>query len=457
MAETRARSRATAANDAPVSLGERPITLKRFKTESQFLDETKGLERKERDRYGSMLWNLVRLDFAPKVRIMDIVGPRADAAIEYGHEDSLRSVVDHYHGQSDRADLNRVLKFFAVYLMQRARREATFAKQQFLLFRAVDLLRMLTQFSSWCVHRDAEALVFGIFDDLGTQKMERYARYRDSELRIYPLMKKLHEVPRDFILRLELADELGRQTSFFDAFVQYDFLRRFYPRFYTERNLERRLGVIYSRMALLIQDMLDHLGKGYRDARKVNSFIERYNRSFATKRDVLVPFAQDGKDTPQRAARALRHNAEQWYRKALASKLLPPDIQIVNAGNLARNLAGERRFREAVSVLTDAYKYWGGIGHTVESLQKRIGYLEQIVKAGIQAGRRDQVNWATMEQRDHLGKLDDMVKASEEYKKRREEILKQAREGVDDEVPDFAKRFQRRKPGAKQEPNPAEE
>jgi hypothetical protein len=195
--------------------------------------------------------------------------------------------------------------------------------------------------------------------------------------------------------------------------------------------------------------MLDHLGKAYRDARKVNSFIERYNRSFAAKREMLVPFLQDGKGTPERAARALRHNAEQWYRKALASKLLPAEMQVQNASNLARNLVGERRFREAVGVLTDGYKYWSGVGHTVETLQSRIRFLEQLLKAGMQAGRRDQVNWANIEQRDHLGKLDDMVKASEDYKKRREEILKQAREGVDDEVPDFAKHFRRAKPGAK--------
>ena len=447
---TRSQPQSKVAHAAPASLGERPITVKRYRTETQFLETTKGLERKERDRYGSGLWNLMRLDFAPKVQIIDIVGPRADAPIEFDHEGSLRSVVDHYHGQSDRAGFIQVLKFFSVYLLQRARRETTFSKQQFLLFRAVDLLRMLTQYSTWCVHRDAEALVYGVFDDLATHKPEHFGHYRDSELRIYPLMKKLHEVPRDFVLRLELADELGRQTSFFDAYVQYEFLRRFYPRFYTERNLERRLGTIYSRIALLTQDMLDHLGKNYRDARKVNSFIERYNRSFAAKGELLVPFVQDGKGTPERAARALRGNAEQWYRKALAIKLLPGAMQVQNAVNLSRNLSGQKRFKDAVSLLTDSYKFFSGIGDDVESLQKRIGYLEQLIKAGIQAGRKDQVNWASQEQRDHLGKLDDLIKQTEDSKKKRDEILRIAREGTEeDEIPDFAKTFRRPKPGAK--------
>jgi hypothetical protein len=109
-----------------------------------------------------------------------------------------------------------------------------------------------------------------------------------------------------------------------------------------------------------------------------------------------------------------------------------------------------------VSVLTDGCKYFSGIGLNVESLQKRIGFLEQLIKAGIQAGRRDQVNWANVEQRDHLGKLDDLVKQTEDSKKKRDEILRIAREGTDeDEIPDFAKSFRRPKPGAKSgEPPP---
>jgi hypothetical protein len=414
---------------------ERPITLKRLRVESQFLEETKGLERKERDRYGSQLWNLMRLDFAPKVKLIDLVGPRVDAAIDTEHEGSIRSVVDHYHGRPDRADLHQVLKFFSVYLLQRARREPSFAKQQFLLFKAVDLLRMITQYSTWCVHRDAEALVYAIFDDLGTQKEERFAKYRDRELRIYPLMKKLHEVPRDFVLRLELADELGRQTSFFDALVQYDFLRRFYPRFYTASNLERQLGVIYSRVAGLFQNMLDNLGRDYRDARKLNGFIERYNRQFATRKDSLVPFTQDGKGTADRVARGLRHTAENWYRRALAVKVLPAETLVQNAAAFARNLAGERRHKEALNVLMENYRYWSGIGQSVESLQRRINYLEQLTKIAGQAGKRDQVNWANLEQRDHLAKLDELIRQSESYRKRREEILREAREGAEEPEP----------------------
>lgn len=442
-----AQSRTT--GEPPAVQSERPVTIKRLRTESQFVEETKGLERRERDKYDSMIWNLMRLDLAPKVQIMDLVGARLDQPIDTGHERSLRTVVDHYHGRPDRAELSQVLKFFSVYLLQRARREPSFTKQLFLLFKAVDLLRMLTQYSTWCVHRDSEALVFTIFDELGAQKGERFAKYQQTEYRIYPLIKKLHEVPRDFTVRLELAEELTRQTSFFDAFVQYDFLRRFYPRFYSERNLERRLGVIYSRIAGLFQNMLDHLGRGYRDARKINSFIERYNRNFATRKTALMPFS-DAKGGTERVARALSRTAESWYRKALAIKLLPPEVQVQNALALGRNLGMERRGKEALSVLMDGYRFWSGIGadvdagRQIEIIQRRIGYLEQVIKIGRASGRKDAINWSNIEQRDLLGKLDELVRQNESYKRKREEIVAQMNEGAeDDDVPEFVAAMRR--------------
>lgn len=425
------------------TLDTRPIRIKRLRTESLFLEETKGLERRERDRYGNMIWNLMTFDFAPKVKLVDIVGHKMDNEIDTEHEGPMRSVVDHYHGRANRNELNQVLKFFSVFLIQRARREPNFNKQLFLLFKAVDLLRMLTQYSTWCAHRDAESLVFTIFDELGSQKGERFANYQRTEHRVFPLMKKLHEVPRDFVVRLELADELARQMSFFDAYVQYDFLRRFYPRFYTQQNLERRLGVIYARTAGIFQNMLDHLGRGYRDARKVNSFIERYNRAFAGRKDVLESFSADVKGGPERVARGLRHAAETWYRKALAIKVLSPEIQVQCAMALGRNLGAERRGKEALSVLMDGYRFWSGIGggadagRQIEIIQRRIGYLEHVIKIGRASGRKDAINFANLEQRDLLGKLDELVRQNESYKRKREEIVAQMNESDEDgDLPD---------------------
>ncbi|MCH8883678.1 MAG: hypothetical protein IIA41_09310 [SAR324 cluster bacterium] len=414
--------------------GDQPVALRKLRAETRFIHETRGLERQERDRYSSMLWNLMRLDLAPKVKIIDIVGTQLDSAIGTEDERSIARVVDHYHNRPTHAELNQVLKFFSAFLMQRARREPSFSGQQFLLFKAVDLLRMLTQYSTWAAHPDSESLVYVIFDAMGTGHPDRFGNYRETELTVYPLMKRLHDAPRDFNIRLRLGDELSKQTSFFDALVQYDFLRRFYPRFYRDRHLDQRLTVIYSRVAGLFQNMLDHLGRGYRDARKLNSFIDRYNRHFASRKEAIVPITDASRAAGGKTARGLRQAAERWYRRALAIKVGPPHLQTENAAKLGKNLLGERRLREALAVMTDGYRYWRGLPEEPEYLRRRVEYLQQLFDIGVRMGRRDQVAWANEEQREHGGRLEEMVRAQSEYTRRREQILLDARDEEPDEV-----------------------
>jgi hypothetical protein len=125
-------------------------------------------------------------------------------------------------------------------------------------------------------------------------------------------------------------------------------------------------------------------------------------------------------------------------------------MQVQNALALGRNLGAERRGKEALSVLMDNYRYWSGMGggtdakRQIEVNQRRIGYLEQIIKAGRAFGRKDAVNFANLEQRDLLGKLDELVRQNESYKRKREEVIAQMQEDVDDEdVPEFIANMRR--------------
>ena len=62
-----------------------PIRLRRLRTENEFRESTRGIERREREKYRSMLWNMMRMDLAPKVQIMDLVGVNLDGVIGTHH------------------------------------------------------------------------------------------------------------------------------------------------------------------------------------------------------------------------------------------------------------------------------------------------------------------------------------------------------------------------------------
>ena len=208
----------------------RPVDLRTMRVETDFRRSTQRLERQEREAYSSMLWNLMRMDRKPKVAILDLVGPTGDNQLDYSQEDSLKSSVDHYHRRFDRAQLVRVLKYYTVYLMQRARKERDPERQLFLIFKAVEFCRMIVQYSAYTIHAEAETIIFGAFTDLAGQRPAQFTKYVEAEQSIYNIMKKLHFSPVDTDARMEMAEQLVRQSSYFDAFVQYQYLLGRLPR-----------------------------------------------------------------------------------------------------------------------------------------------------------------------------------------------------------------------------------
>ena len=91
--------------DAALSGGARgAVELRHMRVETDFRRATQSLERQERDKYSSMLWNMIRMDRKPKVAILDLVGPRGDNDIDYRDEISLKASVDHYHRLEDQED-----------------------------------------------------------------------------------------------------------------------------------------------------------------------------------------------------------------------------------------------------------------------------------------------------------------------------------------------------------------
>ncbi|MCH7477252.1 MAG: hypothetical protein IIA14_04020 [SAR324 cluster bacterium] len=376
-----------------------------MRVESDFRRATHRLDRKERDNYSSMLWNAMRLERKPKVAIRDVVGPTLDNAVDYVHEGPLKETMDYYSRKSDPRELIQVLRFYCAYLMPQARREPVPEKQLFLLFKVVDFARTIVQHSSFAVNRDAETLVWGIFYDMGMQRPQVFGRYMDTERAIYNMMKRLQVAPLDHATRLQLAEQMNRQTSYFDALVQYQYLLERFPHVHREDDVRR--GRVYILIGDIFQGLSQYAEGGpirYTDARKMRNFIERYNRSYARRGRGLPPIG--GQESQlKRTERALRAIANEWYLRAMPVRAVGAKPITEAVFRVGANHMKDGQAKEALKILREGYPYWLRVPESAEFLPHRIEYLSLIVAAAVRSKQRGAADWANREMRDHESKL----------------------------------------------------
>ncbi len=400
------------------------IVLRHMRVETDFRRQTQRLEREERDKYSSFLLNMFRMEGKPKVRLLDLVGLRGDNPVEYVHEDPMKTSLDYYHGKVDRTELVRVLKYFTVYLMQQARKEPEPQKQLFLIFKAVEFARMIVQYSPFSIHADAETLVFGVFHDLGDQRPAQFRHYVETEQAIYTLMKKLHLSPVDNDVRMEMAEQLVRQTSYSDAMAQYQFLLTRYPKISKEIDIPRsRVCIKIAEIFQALADYAEGGPEGFKDARKLRNFIDRYNRGFATKKRLLPRITEPTTAQVRRAAQAMRQEANIWYHRALVARLLGPLMVTKLVSQLAENHLKDKQHKEALAALTNGYNYWKRVPEAIETIEQRIEYLTLMQSVGAQLRKRETVEFATQEMREYQNRLTEHVARINAKEERREAIL----------------------------------
>jgi tetratricopeptide (TPR) repeat protein len=388
MAQAPARPSARTNRNAPDTI---PISLRTLRTEAEFRRDTRNLDREERDRFSNFLWNMVRLDLGPRVTLTDVVGATADKSLQYDDEAHLKSSVDYYSRQDPRR-LIQVLKFYACYVLQQARAERTFPHQLFLIFKAVDLLRMIVQYSPYSVNGEAETIVYGVFIDLGTAKPQRFAKYMKSEALIHQLMRRLQVAPNDHQARLNMAEQLILQTSLLDAMVQYHMLLRLYPAMRPE--VDRRRGYVYLKMAQVFQDIIDNVTGPVQDARKLKNFVERYNRDFSERGKEIPPVTGADADALERTLRSVRSLANTHYARALAVQVMDSRLLLQLVTRLGNNYMEEGRFKDAADVLADGGKLWKHLSESPENLRRRVEFFELAAAAASKAGRKDIHSWA---------------------------------------------------------------
>ncbi|HKI99787.1 MAG TPA: hypothetical protein VKB51_15030 [bacterium] len=374
-----------------------------LRVEAQYRNETRNLQRQERQKYSSFLWNMMRLDPGPRVTIGDLVGPNQDAPLDFKDESALNASVAYYESKSNPAELIQVLKYFATYLMQQARRETDAERQKFLLFKATDFARMIVQHSDLCVKADAEALVFGVFVALGHAYGEPFRTYARYEETVYQLMRRLQMAPQDLTLRLRLAEALVAQTSYLDALVQFHTMLRILVRRGDAANRQR--GWIVARIGDLFQRLSDISSSRLKDARKLRSFISRYNRDFAPRGHELPRLQEITASQVTRIRQALTAEANRWYVQAANAPQLERRQRLRMMAQAAENWNDMGHYREALKGLEDLYRLWQRVPESATTLRDQAQYLKLLTTAAMHLKRRDVMDWGAREAAEVSGKL----------------------------------------------------
>jgi len=401
----------------------KPLVFRAMRAEADFRRLTRGIDRDEREKYDSFLWNMIRMDPAPKVAIRDVVGSAHDNVVGFEHESPLKSSLDHYYNRNDRGEMVRVLKFYCAYMMQQARKGVDQSHQIFAAFKAVDFARMIIQYSPYCVNSDAEALVFGIFYDLGEQIPAHFRRYLNYEQRIYDMMKRLQVAPLDDAVRMELADHFIKQSCAMDAVVQYHFMMSRMPK--QPRDSDSRRGRIYVKLGEIFKELSEYASQApeeIQDARKLKNFIERYNREFAVAGKHIVQLEGPSSNQLRKTAVSLRREAIRWLAGAAVVKTLNPRLVAQVVESLSELYLVEKRNKEALKLLADGYSSWNRVADSEESMKGRVDYLNRMIPLAMQLRNKKLAAWGNQELREAQNRLNELLSQQRAKEKRIAEI-----------------------------------
>ena len=406
MAENDTPDAAPPASTSPVGPARH---LRPMRVESQYRGETRNISRQEQEKYGNLLWNLVRLNMGPSVTIHDLVGRNNEGNLGFQDENGLSSNVAYYHKKGDTGELIAVLKFFTAHLMHQARREDDPTKQEFLLYKAADMARMIVQFSPLSANGDAESIVFNIYVALGTDAPGRYANLMEKEEFIYKQMRRLESMPHEIPLRMEVGDALLAQGSYFDALVQYRMLLRLLVRRGSGSNRSR--SWVVRRTGELFQQLSDISSSDLRDGRKLNMFIERYNWDYSEGGGEIPRLDSLSSSQVARVRGALLEEANRWHLQAAASPQLERRLRVKIAGKVGENYNELKQYTKSLKVLEDCYPLWEGVEVTKSSLEEQLHYLDQAYKAAVQLKNQGKAGWASRESSNTNSKMAELNKA----------------------------------------------
>lgn len=397
------------------------MSIRIMRVESEFRRDAKHWPIKERNTYGSLLLNLLRLDRGPRILLFDLLGPVLDKKLMSKDELRVQQVLNYYQGKSNPAELILTLKFLSTHYLEMARRENDSATQVYLLFKAVDLARMIVQYTPYSVHADSEALILGIFTDLGNADNTGFAHYAQTQDVIYKLMKTLQVMPTDIPARMRLAETLTRQSSYYDALVQYQMvLRIFKP---SRGSQDKFHGLVFARIGELLQKVADVEPKMLRDGQKLKNFITRYNKDYPTGDKKLPSAERVTAALIDKVQGALIEESTQWQVRASDVAALERFHRLSLISKAAQNYMTMNNPKAALHLLQQGYHLWHRVAENGQTLNEKAAYLQLLVQSASLTKNREVMGWAAQFQADVRGKLNFIEKAEKERLARRAEML----------------------------------
>ena len=219
-----------------------------------------------------------------------------------------------------------------------------------------------------------------------------------------------------------MAEQMMRQSSYFDAFVQYQYLLGRLPRVPRESDLAR--GRVFIKIGEIFQNLIDYVESGpahFQDARKLRSFVERYNRDFAERGKILPRITSPNAGQIRKAVAAMRTVVIIWYQRALGVRLMGPRMVTRLVAQLAENCTKAGQRKEALKALHVGYRFWTRVPEGIDSIQQRIEYLNLMITIGTQLRQRDTVYFATQQLREYGTRLAEL-----ELRRNKLEIRRQA-------------------------------
>ena len=210
--------------------------------------------------------------------------------IEQGtvHEESIDSHLRHYLKKGNTKIYRQHLLSIAQMCIKQARMEKDKNRQLPLLFKAIDLLRMTIQYSEGAVDVTASNVIihiFSTFPDEFSQKWQLEQEVFRLSVELHKAQHRLKDIgfgdKENVALRTKIALLSAQQKNYYDAFVQFSNILKFYQ-FRNDEDPQVVLNRAKSHAWIgnVFQELIHYVQPG--NATILKNFVYRYNRDHAT-------------------------------------------------------------------------------------------------------------------------------------------------------------------------------
>ncbi len=206
-------------------------------------------------------------------------------------EDAIDQHLRYYLRKGNIATYRMHLLFLTYTCLKQARLERTKEKQIPLLFKAIDLLRIYIQYTDEALDMMASSIIvhiFSVFPPAFDEKLELEREVFQSYAELFKTKRKTAKYgfgEKDNVSeRIKIARLYAQQKNYYDAFVQFSkTLEIFQYRSDDDPQALLNRARSHAWIGSIFQEMIHYAQAG--QATILNTFIYRYNRDYATRKN----------------------------------------------------------------------------------------------------------------------------------------------------------------------------